>query len=730
MNKCYFIAISIIAFFALGNLNAKNINSKDIIPYVYPNNICKAPSKLMYMPDGKSYLSLSDDGKCIFQYDTEEGTIIDTIINVDKTRETSISNISNFIISPNGSKLLVYNNITPIYRRSFEASYYVFEIKRNILRPLSKTFSKQRAPIFSPDSRMVAFVANNNIHIKKIDYDSEVSVTTDGKVNSIINGVPDWTYEEEFMVESSMVWSPDNLMLCYLKYNESDVKSYSFTLYGGSCEPNEEYASYPGVYTYKYPKAGTQNSSVSVYSYDIETRKVKNIPIENRDVEYIPRISYVNNSSLIIATLNRSQNKLELLNANPRTTIVNSLYTDESKTWIDEICYNDIKFYPEYFIISSARSGYNHLYKYAYTGVELGQITNGEYDVTAYYGNDAGGCHYYQSTKSGAINRVVTKIDKKGIHTDLTPRDGFASITFSSLMNYYVVNYSNVSTPPIFTLYNSNNKELRVLESNSLTYSKFSALPKREFFEMESDGIKLNGYMIKPVDFNPSKKYPVIMTLYNGPSSQVVLNKWSIDWENYFATQGYIVACVDGRGTGGRGQEFKGVVYKKLGYYETLDQIAAANHMSSLSYVDANKIGIYGWSYGGYETIMAISQENSPYKAAVAVAPVTDWRFYDTAYTERFMMTPQENEDGYRNSSLLNKTNNINCPLLIMTGTADDNVHISNTVEYVSKLISEGKYCDIMLFPNMNHSIYHCNSRSVVYAKMLDYFNIHLNVTQ
>lgn len=726
MNKLICLVFSFISCIGIVNIYAQDVKSSDIAPYVYPNNTSKTPSKMSYMPDGKTYLSLSDNGKCIYQFDTETGTVLDTIIDVENTRESSMTHISGFIVSPNGEKLLVYNNIIPIYRRSYEASYYIFEIKRNILRPLSKSFKTQRAPLFSPDSRMVAFVANNNIYIRKYDYDTEVAVTKDGKINSIINGAPDWTYEEEFMVETSMSWSPDNLILCYIKYNESDVESYSFPLYGGACEPNEEYSTYPGEYTYKYPKAGTNNSTVTVHSYDVLNRKIKNIPIDNKNVEYIPKITFVSSSSLIIATLNRAQNRFELLNANPKSTIVKSLYIDESNAWIDEICYNNIKFYPDYFVVSSARSGYNHLYKYAYTGVELEQLTKGEYDVTDYYGNDEKGNHYYQSTKSGAINRVVTKINKKGIETDLTPNNGNSSIVFSPSMNYYVVNYNNVSTPPVYTLYNETNKELRVLEDNKSTTDKFSSIPKREFFEMESDGLKLNGYIIKPSNFDSNKKYPVIMTLYNGPSSQMVLDQWSTDWENYFATQGYVIACVDGRGTAGRGQDFRNAVYKNLGYYETLDQLAAARYIASLSFVDGNRMGIYGWSYGGYETIMTISHSESQFKAAVAVAPVTDWRFYDTAYTERFMLTPQENEDGYENSSLLNKVNNVKCPLLIMSGTADDNVHLSNTMEYVSKLISVGKYCDMMLFPNMNHSIYHCNSRSVVYAKMLDYFNKHL----
>ena len=727
LKKIIISLYSIICVF--GFINAKQINPKDIAPYVFPNNLVKSIGHVHFMPDGTSYLGLSSNKKMIVQYATESGLPIDTILNTAKTREYSIDKINGYLISPDGSKLLVYNDVSPIYRRSFEAQYYVFEINRNILKPLSVNHKKQRSPLFSYDGRMVAFVSNNNIYIKKIDYDSEVAVTTDGKYNSIINGVPDWTYEEEFMVETSMVWSPDNLTLCFIKYNETDVKTYSFPLYGGVYKKDVDNELYPGQYTYKYPKSGGQNSKVSVYSYDVETRKIKNIPLNTAQIEYIPRISYANNpNTLIIATLNRNQNRLELLSANPKTTIVKSLYVDESKTWIEDVCYNNIKFMPEYFVISSSKTGYNHLYKYSYAGVELSQLTKGNFDVLSYYGCDKNENHYYQSTKSGAINKVVTKIDKKKGEIDLSPASGSADAVFSPMMNYYIMNYSNTNTPPTFELYNIQNKRVRIIEDNSELKAKFQNLPNREFITITNDGLELNGYIIKPQGFSSSTKYPVIMTLYNGPSSQSVLNRWSIDWENYFATQGYIIVCVDGRGTGGRGTDFKGVVYKRLGYYETIDQIAAAKYIASLPYVDENKIGIYGWSYGGYETLMAISHDKAPFNAAVAIAPVSDWRFYDTAYTERFMRTPQENEDGYKESSALNKINNVNCPLLIMSGTSDDNVHLSNTMEYVSQLIKEGKYCDMFLFPNMNHSINEREARAVVYAKMLDFFNKNLNV--
>lgn len=720
------VLIGVIIFSLTFDIFADNVNIEELKQYVYPENMAKSPKSFTYMPDEKSYLTLSDDGKSILQYRIDNAQLIDTILNINKTREYTIKNIQGFKISPCGKKLLVFNNVSPIYRRSFEANFYVFEINRNILKPLSTNHKKQRAPIFSNDGRMVAFVAQNNIYIKKLDYDNEVPVTADGRLNSIINGVPDWTYEEEFMVESSMVWSPDNLMLCYLKYNEEDVLTYSLPIYGGICEKTESQL-YPSEYRYKYPKAGTNNSKVSVFSYDVETRKTKSIKIDMSGVEYIPMISYTKDpNKLVIATLDRNQNKFELLSANPKTTVAKSIYKDVSKAWINEICYNNIKFYADYFIVSSARSGFNHLYKYSYSGIELEQLTKGNYDVLNYYGNDKEGYHYFLSTKNGAINRVLSKIDKKGKIIDLSKPEGYVSVSFSPLMNFYVLNYSNSSQPPLYTLYNSSHKEIRTLESNDALRIKYSTMPKREFFTFEHNGIELNAYIIKPTSFDENKKYPLIMTHYNGPASQAVLNKWSVDWENYYAMLGYIIVCVDGRGTGGRGQEFQNIVYKDLGHYETLDLIAAAKYMSSKYFVDSNRIGIYGWSYGGYETLMAISQKNSPYSAAVAVAPVTDWRFYDTAYTERFMQTPQENENGYSMSSTLNLINNVECPLLIMSGTADDNVHLSNTMEYVSSLINAGKHCDLFLFPNMNHSINECGTRAVVYSKMLDYFNHNL----
>lgn len=705
------------------------VTADDIAPYVYPANAAKAPSAVTYLADGKNCLALADDNTKIVKYDIKSGKEIEVVLDAANTRDNQVKRIAAYELSPDESKILIYEKSTPVYRRSFKAEYYIYEIRHNVLSPLSTEHRTQQSPIWSPDGRMVAFVSDNNIYLRKLDYNTEVAVTTDGRINEVINGVPDWTYEEEFSTNCSMTWAPDNLTLCYLKYNESNVPLYSFPLYQGTCDPMNQYALYPGAYTYKYPVAGEPNSVVTLHSYDVETRKTKNIELSDSRIEYIPRISYaLTPERLVVTTLNRAQNRLEMYLVNPKSTVSKSLYVDEvADGWVDESAWEITRYYPDFFVVSSERSGYNHLYQYSYSGAMMRQITSGDYDVTAYYGYDnVQGSHYFQSTINGAINRTVSRLDAKGKLTTIGEAEGSSSAIFSPDMAFYTMSYSNITTPPVYTLNSSKGGMLRVLEDNSDYLSRYPALPQREFFTMTSDGNTLNGMILKPVDFTPSRKYPVIMSQYSGPGSQEVLNRWRMDWDYYFVSQGYIVISVDGRGTGGRGKAFKDAVYRNLGHYETIDQVNAARYAGNLPYVDGSRIGIYGWSYGGYETLMAASAFDSPYKAAVAVAPVTDWRYYDTVYAERYMLTPRENEDGYNESAPVNHVGSMNCKLLLMHGTADDNVHLMNTLQYVSALQSEGKICDMFLFPNMNHSIYGCNSRSVVYLKMLDFFNNNL----
>ncbi|MCM1484372.1 MAG: S9 family peptidase [Muribaculaceae bacterium] len=685
-----------------------------------------SPAQFSFMADGNYYLQLSPDRKRIVKFETRSGKESEVIFDVEKARETKLPSIQGFTMSPDGSKIMVWRDLKMVYRRSFTASYYVYEIRSKLLKPLSEERPRQQAPIFSPDGRMAAYVSDNNIYIKKLDYGTDIAVTTDGKKNMIINGVPDWTYEEEFSTASSMTWASDNLTLCYLKYNETDVPVYNFTLYEGTCPQYPQYANYPGEFSYKYPVAGEKNSVVTLHSYNVETRKTKDITLPDSRIEYIPRIKYAPTpEQLIVSTLNRDQNRLEIYSVNPKSTTAKSLIVEESDAWIAPATYEDMKLTNDGIILPSSRTGYQHFYKYSYAGALVGALTSGDYDVDTYYGYDAAhGYHYYRSTATGAINRVISRKDKKGKIVNLTPDQGTASAVFSPDMLYYTLNYSNATTPPKHTLRAAvSEKELRVLEDNAAYYAKYASAPKPEFFTMTANGLTFNGYMIKPTDFNASNRYPVIMYQYSGPGSQEVLNRWTMGWANYYATRGYIIMCVDGRGTGGRGRKFMDAVYKNLGHYESIDQVSAAKYAASLPYVDASRIGIYGWSFGGYETIMASSQPDAPYAAAVAVAPVTDWRFYDTVYAERYMLTPQQNEKGYHSSSAMSCMQQRKCPLLIITGTADDNVHFYNTVQYFAEMEGAGIWADLMIFPNENHFIMCGNARSVVYSRMLDYFD-------
>lgn len=703
---------------------AKAPEVADIEPYVFPNNRPASPQGFTYL--GNDYLTLSADGKTIDRYDMRSGEKVETVFDVARTREITLPAIESFTFSPDGSKILVCTESEPIYRRSSKAKYYVYEIRSRLLEPLSKNFSRQRAPLFSPDGRMVAFVAeDNNIYISKLDYHSEVAVTTDGAVNSVLNGVPDWVYEEEFSTTCSMTWAPDNLTLCFLKYNESQVPSYTLPIYEGTCDPRKAYALYPGTYTYKYPVAGEPNSVVTVHSYDVETRKVIDLPLPDERIEYVPRIQYADTPArLLISTLNRDQNHFEIYACNPKSSVVKSVYVDDSNSWIEPEAYEDLRLLPDGFVVRSSRSGFSQLYLYSYAGALVKRLTQGDFDVTDFYGIDAKGCVYYQAARPTPMDRTIYRIDAKGVEKEISQVGGTTNATFSPDMSLAMFNYSNATTPNVYTINTSEGKQVRMVEDNAAYASRFAGCPVKEFFTMESDGVQLNGYVIRPV--NATGKCPVVMSQYSGPGSQSVLNRWAMDWEQAFAMKGYVVVCVDGRGTGGRGRAFSDVVYKNLGYYETIDQINAARYAASLPYADPSRVGIFGWSYGGYEALMAISQSNSPYAAAVAVAPVTDWRFYDSVYTERYMLTPQQNEDGYRISAPLNRTAFVKCPLLIMYGTADDNVHPANSLQYASELQSRGTLFDMMSFTNMNHSIYGCNSRAVVYGNMLRFFDLHL----
>lgn len=685
-----------------------------------------APPSFTYAPDGNGYLMLSPDGRTVDRYDIATGKKIETIFDATHTRETTIPHIEGFKLSDKGNYLLVYNNSEAIYRHSFTANYYIYEVRTRLLHPLSTEHPRQQAPLISPDGRMVAFVADNNIYIRKNDYGSEVAVTKDGEFNKVINGVPDWVNEEEFSNNRSMVWSPDNLTLCFLRYDEEKVPMYSLPIYEGACNPKEEYAYYPGTYSYKYPVPGETNAVTTLHSYNVETRKVTDIPLPDAKIEYIPRIEYGGSSSdrLMVSTLNRDQNHFEIYSVNPKSTVAKSVYSEDTKAWIEPETYENIKYVDDGFVLMSSQTGYRHVYKYSYAGSLMRTITSGDFDVTAFYGFDAKGYAYYQAAYPTPMDRTVSRIDLKNRVERISKENGTTNASFAPGMAYAMLRYTDVNTPPVYTINQANGKQTRVLEDNAACAARYANAPRREFFTFNSDGNTINGYIVRSK--SATGKQPVIMSQYSGPGSQSVLNIWSMDWENYYAMNGYTIVCVDGRGTGGRGYDFMTSVYKRLGHYETVDQVNAARWVASQPWADANAIGIYGWSYGGFESLMCATEQDGPFAASVAVAPVTSWRFYDSIYTERYMLTPQQNEEGYRVNSPIYRVPNLTCPTLVMYGTADDNVHPQNALQFVSTLQSIGGLCDMFVFPNMNHSINGCNSRSVVYARMLKFFDTNL----
>lgn len=527
---------------------------------------------------------------------------------------------------------------------------------------------------------------------------------------------------------STLQWSPDDATLAFVKFDESQVPLYSFQLYEGYCPALPEYRFYPGSFAYKYPVAGETNSQVSVYTYTVDTRALKKMNLPLTADSYIPRIQFTPDPNrLAVVSLNRTQNQMDIYTVNPKSGVSKLLLRETDKAWIDEPILDNIAFYPDFFIIASCRSGYQHLYRYNYNGTLARQITRGEWNVSNFLGYDAqSGSYFYESNQEGALYKAIYKMNAKGVETKLSTLKGTNTAEFNPSCTYFINRYSSIDEPLVVTVCDARGKTLRTLEDNASlkALAAQSGLPQKEFFTCaNAAGDLMNGYILKPANFDPSKRYPVVMSQYSGPGSQSVLDDWKVDWEYYLANQGFIVACVDGRGTGGRSRAYETAVYMQLGKYETEDQVAGAEYMSTLPYVDGNRIGIYGWSYGGYETLMAMSTGNGIYRAGVAIAPVTDWRYYDTIYSERFMRTPQENGDGYRQSAPITHAANLKGSLLIVSGTADDNVHYLNTLQYSAALVEAGIQFDSQIYTNKDHHIRGCNTRHHLYTRVCNFFS-------
>lgn len=688
--------------------------------------------------DGEHYTQMNAEGTQIIKYSFKTGKQVEVIFDAATARECPFKQFDSYTFSPDGMKLLIATETTPVYRRSYKAVHYLYSLRRNAEGKINNVVERlsdggpQQAPVFSPDGNLVAFVRDNNIFLIKTHFgNSESQVTEDGKFNEVLNGIPDWVYEEEFAFNSALEFSADSKMLAYIRWDESEVPSYTFQLYGGQYPHYTEYEAYPGAYTYKYPKTGQVNSKVSVHTFDIQTRVTRQMDVPLDKDGYIPRIRFTKDpEKLAIMTLNRHQNRFDLYFCNPRSKVCKLVLRDETDTYIKERVFDEIHFYDENFSFVSEKSGFNHLYWYNMNGTLVKQITSGNYEMKEFLGYDeADGSFYFSSNEESPLRQAIYKVDRKGKKTKLSTQVGTNTAQFSSNMKYYLNRFSNTTTPTVVTLNNNNGQVLTTLIDNAALKEKLTQrnLPQTEFFTFTTErGTELNGWMMKPTDFQASKKYPVLLYQYSGPGSQEVLDQYSVSWETYMASQGFIVVCVDGRGTGGRGAEFEKCTYLNLGVKEAEDQVSAAKYVGNLPYVDKNRIGIWGWSFGGYMTLMAMSEGTPVFKAGVAVAAVTDWKYYDTIYGERFMRTPGENYDGYKQSSVFTRAKNLHGKLLLVHGMADDNVHYQNCAEYAEHLVQLGKQFDMQIYTNRNHSIFGGYTRMHLYTKLTNFFKENL----
>jgi dipeptidyl-peptidase-4 len=676
------------------------------------------------LKDGVNYADIAtapDGVVTLNKYELKTGKLISEIANGNDVKfDNKFVDLKSYQLSPNEDKLLVYENMEYIYRRSPKANYYVYDIASKKMVQLSDQ-GKQMFPRFSPDGKKIAFVRDNNLYIKNLDSGAETAVTTDGEQNKIKNGWADWVYEEEFSKADYFDWSSDSKCLAYIRFDESRVKEFTLDLYKGEL--------YPVKYTYKYPKAGEDNSVVWVKVFDGSSKSTVNVDIGTNTDIYIPRIQFTNDPKMLcVQRLNRLQNKLEYIFADVTTGKGTVVHTNESRTYVDIT--DDLTFVGNKgFIISSEADEYNHLYYYDLHGKLINQITSGNWDVMEFKGyHESARTLYYVSTENGAINRDVYSIRLDGKKKQrLSSRPGHTDFNFTTGYKYYISSYSDASTPPVYELYSIDGKLVKTLENNSALLDKMKkyALSKREFMKVHgADGTELNAWMMKPVNFDPSKKYPVYMYAYNGPGSNLCNNGWSGQdyfWHNLLTQEGYIVFCVDGRGTMGRGRQFKHSTYLQLGKLETQDQLEAASYLGSQAFVDKSRIGFQGWSYGGYMAALMITKGADIIKTAVAVAPVTNWKYYDNIYTERFMRKPQDNKSGYEDNSPVNFVKNIKGNFLLLHGSADDNVHVQNSMEMAAAMVKNNIPFDFMIYPNKNHGISGGYTRLHIYSKILKF---------
>ncbi|MEJ6754390.1 MAG: S9 family peptidase [Flavobacteriales bacterium] len=677
--------------------------------------------------DGKYYTSIERDKSKIeiVKYDYSSNKKVATLFsNVSFNK----FEFSDYKLSNDQNWLLLFNSKESIYRRSSKSFYYIYDIQNNLLKPLAdSSLGKQRLASFSPDNRKIAYVRNNNIYYTYLVDTLEIPVTSNGKINELINGATDWVYEEEFSIHKGFFWSPDGSKIAYYVFDERDVKQFEMEIYDNL---------YPSQYKFKYPKAGEDNSLIAVKVFDLNNLKTFDFDIGKNPDIYIPRIIWSKgNNELIVFKMNRLQNKLELLSGkfnnqnNPNSGVnIKKIYSETSSTYID-IHDNTFFISEDEFIWTSEKNGFNHIYLVNYSNNTEKRLTSGKWDVTNVYGfSSKDQTIYFQAAKSSPTQREIYSLNLNSNQlNEISKLKGTNDADFSTNFQYFINTHSDANHPFTFTLNNKNGEILKVLEENknlNKKMKKFDLVEKTFFKILNEDGLDLNAWIMKPKVLDTVKKHPLLMFVYGGPGINTVNNSWS--WMNYFWFQylvkkGFIVISVDSRGTGYRGKEFKNSTYLQLGKLETEDQIFAAKKLGELNYIDENNIGIFGWSYGGYMSSLCISKGAEVFNSAIAVAPVTNWRFYDNIYTERFMRTPEENGDNYDVNSPINHVGKIKGNYLLIHGTADDNVHFQNSMEMVNSLVKSNIEFDFFAYPNKNHGISGGYTRLHLYNKMTNF---------
>ncbi len=679
------------------------------------------------------YASIDQDGTQIVSYSFKTGKKVSVLFDVHESK-APFEKIDGYVMSPDGKRLLLITNRQAVYRRSFKAEYFVYNIADKTLMKLSEGVNQQVAT-WSPDSKRIAFVKDNNLFI--YDGSKETQITHDGKFNEVINGIPDWVYEEEFSFNRAFAWNADGTSIGWIRFDESNVKTYSLQLFEGRNPQRPEFHDYPGEYSYKYPKAGQNNSKVSLWSYNLKTGKTIQLTVPVEADGYYPRIKTSPDAqSLIVYTMNRHQDDMRLYSVNPFTGTSKMLIQENVPKFVKEEVVENSIVGKQNILLPSDRDGYMHLYLYTMDGKLLRQVEKGDYDVTDIYGiNEKTGDVYFQAAMLDAHDRQVYVAHTSGKVECLTDAKGTNVACFSGDYKYFVNTWSSYDHPQVFTVRNNRGRVIKMLEDNKQLLEKTQKYNwgKRETFSFTtSEGVKLDGWMVKPLNFDVNKKYPVILFQYSGPGNQQVLNSWNTGsmgqggaFDYYLAQEGFIVACVDGRGTGARGVDFEKCTYLRLGDLESKDQVETAIYMGSLPYVDKDNIGIWGWSYGGFNTLMSMSEGRPVFKAGVAVAPPTCYRFYDTIYTERYMRTPKENDEGYKINPI-ERANQLHGALLICHGAADDNVHPQNTFEYSEALVQADKDFKELFYTNRNHSIFGGNTRNHLLRQIANWFKEHL----